>query len=76
MDGIKSGGRPQQSRSANTLLITIDELAHELRVSRAAAWKWLAAGKLPRPIRLGDRCPRWRRADIEQWLANGGRVEN
>ena len=28
-----------------------------------------AAGQFPQPVRLGQRCTRWRAADVRAWLA-------
>ena len=30
--------------------------------------KYLAAGKLPQPMRLGDRIIRWSRRSLDEWL--------
>ena len=51
-----------------TLLLTADHLAKLLCVSRLSIWRWRAAGRLPAPLRIG-RVIRWRRSEIETWLA-------
>lgn len=45
--------------------------ARLLGVSRATFFKLHAAGKLPMPVYLTPRCPRWRRAELLAWLAAG-----
>lgn len=59
-----------------TLLLSAADLARELRVSIRTLRAWDAAGRIPRPIRLGH-AVRWERAELVRWLAAGGplRVE-
>ena len=52
------------------LLLTAEELAGLLRVSRSHVWKLHAMGRLPLPVRLG-RAVRWNRTEIEEWLSAG-----
>lgn len=47
------------------------DTAKLLGISRAQLWKLHAAGKVPLPVRLGSRAPRWRRDELERWLAAG-----
>jgi len=54
-------------------LLTLDEAAHALGMSRRTAERSIARGDFPvAPVQLGRR-RRWRRADIERWL-NGEEV--
>ena len=50
------------------LLLTADALARLLAVSKLSIWRWRSAGRLPAPLRIG-RVIRWRRSEIETWLA-------
>jgi len=43
------------------------ELARRFSVSRITVWRWAQQGRFPRPVRLGENCTRWRRADVEAW---------
>lgn len=43
-------------------------------VSRASIWRWVQAGRLPKPLKLSPGCTRWRSSDIEQWEAKRGEV--
>jgi excisionase family DNA binding protein len=48
----------------------ISELADVLGLSRGTIRKWLAQGVIPKPVEIdGNR--RWRRHEIEDWLAAG-----
>jgi predicted DNA-binding transcriptional regulator AlpA len=31
-------------------------------------WRWVAEGKLPRPLRLSSKCVRWWSSDVERFL--------
>lgn len=56
-------------RSAN-LLISAEELATILKVSKRTLWRLLSGAKLPRPVHVG-RSPRWRLNEINAWIAAG-----
>lgn len=53
------------------LAVPAAEAAALLGVSRSQLYKLNSQGKLPSPIRLGTRAPRWRVSDLEAWLAAG-----
>lgn len=55
-------------------MLTDTEISNLIKVSRRQIWKLLAMGRLPEPIRIG-RSVRWRRADIDSWIANGCKVQ-
>lgn len=50
--------------------IDVHAVARKASVSPATIWRLRAAGKMPAPIRIGHSI-RWRRADIEAWIAAG-----
>ena len=50
------------------LLFDAALLARLTSRSVRSIWRDLAAGRLPRPIRLGGSV-RWRRSDVESWIA-------
>jgi excisionase family DNA binding protein len=50
------------------LLLTIRDVSKLLGISQRAIWGWANDGKFPPPLELG-RLRRWRREDIEAWLA-------
>ncbi len=47
------------------------EAAALLGISRAQFFKLHAAGRLPAPVYLGTRAPRWLVAELRDWLAAG-----
>ncbi|WP_211622753.1 helix-turn-helix transcriptional regulator [Paraburkholderia domus] len=56
-------------------LITADELAAILCVSRQSIDFRLRAGKIPRPVVREKRCVRWRAGDVREWLDGMQQVE-
>lgn len=49
-------------------LLTISEVAAELRISRAAFYRWRQQGKGPASVRLPGGAVRIRRAALAEWL--------
>ena len=51
-------------------LLDVSALGRMLSCSRATVYRLCDAGKMPRPVKLGS-LTRWRRSDIEEWIADG-----
>lgn len=66
--GLASRQRPTYPASA--VVVTADQLAVWLQVSKRTLWRLRAEGLLPPPLRLGKSI-RWRASVIEEWLAGG-----
>lgn len=49
-------------------LVLLKELCQMLRITDRTCRTWLAAGRLPPPLRLGRRKLAWRREVIDQFL--------
>jgi excisionase family DNA binding protein len=54
-------------RDVGLELLTIDEVAAHLRVSRKTLYNWRAIGTGPHGFRVG-RTVRYRRESVERWL--------
>jgi excisionase family DNA binding protein len=52
------------------LVLTAEEVAELLCISRAHVFRLQRGGKLPAPVRFG-RSVRWARAELEAWLRAG-----
>jgi excisionase family DNA binding protein len=50
------------------LLLTVDEVAQLLGLSRRTVWRLRSTGRIPAPVRIG-RSVRWRRADVDEWIS-------
>lgn len=66
---INDGDTRADIRSAS-LLISPDELATILKVSKRTLWRLSSGGKLPGVIYVG-RSPRWRLDEINAWIVAG-----
>jgi excisionase family DNA binding protein len=51
-------------------LMTVKDIAKKLQLSPRSIWRMVNTGKMPAPVRL-IRSVRWKRSDIEQWIAFG-----
>ncbi|CAM3793903.1 AlpA family transcriptional regulator [Kerstersia gyiorum] len=58
------------SNQVGERLITDKEVAHLLGASRSWPWKLAQDGRLPAPIRITERCTRWRLSEIRAWMAD------
>lgn len=54
-----------------TELLTIKDIARLTKISERALRRWDSSGKMPRPIRRGQRIVRWPADVIEQWIVGG-----
>jgi len=55
---------------AAPLVLTARDAAALLKIGKSTFLRLHAAGKVPQPVRFG-RSVRWRRAEIEAWVAAG-----
>ena len=51
-------------------LLRTKDAARFLRVSPSTLRRWVRAGSIPLPIKMGSRVAVWRRLDLEQFIAN------
>lgn len=58
--------------STARLALSAAEVARLLGVARSQVFKLVAAGRFPKPIRVGRRTPRWLMPDLEEYLKKGG----
>jgi predicted DNA-binding transcriptional regulator AlpA len=62
---------PTTPFDSERLALSAMDAAAVLGISRAQFWKLHAAGKLPQPVYLGTKAPRWRATELRDWLAAG-----
>jgi predicted DNA-binding transcriptional regulator AlpA len=53
------------------MALTPVDSARVIGVSRAQLWKLHGSGRLPKPVYLGTRAPRWLYEELRAWLAAG-----
>lgn len=64
----KAENTPEQA--ARPMLLTARGVAFETGTSEATIWRWNAKDpSFPAPVKLSAGCTRWRRADVEAWIA-------
>jgi excisionase family DNA binding protein len=51
--------------------LTVKDVAGRLKISIRKVFRLKASGELPPSIKIG-RCLRWREADIDKWIDDGG----
>ena len=51
-------------------VVNADTAAAMVGVSPRSWWRFVSAGKAPRPVRLGS-CVRWRLSDLRNWIGEG-----
>lgn len=54
------------------LALSAAEVACLLGTARSQIFKLVAAGRFPKPTRLGKKNPRWLVSDLEDYLKGGG----
>jgi predicted DNA-binding transcriptional regulator AlpA len=60
-----------RTSSSDRLLLSAEDLASMLSISRATLWRMVSAGKLPLPLRPSPGIVRWRREEITRWVDAG-----
>lgn len=69
--GGSTGRKPTTDEPDNRpRLITADELAAILRMSKRSVWRLVGTGEIPEPLHVGG-STRWNLAEIEAWLDAG-----
>ena len=59
--------------TSRSKLLRIREVAEWLGVSQSAIYKWVAEGRFPPPVKLGDEsqkrvASRWIEAEVQKWI--------
>lgn len=56
------------TRLAGVTLLNAKQLAALIGCHSRHVWRLQSAGELPKPLRIGERCVRWRLCDVEKWI--------
>ena len=51
--------------------LPLKEVLCRYSIGRTTAYRWMAEGKLPKPVKLGPRTVRWRESDLLYWEQGG-----
>jgi excisionase family DNA binding protein len=68
-DPASAYANPERT-APDTALLSVDEVSTYLTCSTRHVRRLADSGAMPRPLRLGSLI-RWRRVDIERWVADG-----
>jgi prophage regulatory protein len=49
-------------------MLTVRQLASLLKLSPRTIWRWLAQGRLPKPVRYSRTCVRWKASSIRAYV--------
>jgi prophage regulatory protein len=52
----------------------IKDLTQLFKVNASTIWRWLAAGKMPAPLKIAANTTAWRVDEINEWIASRPRV--
>jgi predicted DNA-binding transcriptional regulator AlpA len=61
---------PTQHSLAPPELLSAQAVSRMLGIGTRSLWRYIAAGKVPRPVRIG-RAVRWRRLELDDWIKAG-----
>jgi predicted DNA-binding transcriptional regulator AlpA len=61
----------QPANELQPLVTDAEGLAGVLHIGISTLWKLDSAGRIPRGLRIGERCRRWELSEIQAWLAAG-----
>ena len=53
---------------ASYMVTQAEVLKDYIKVNRSTLWRWVRAGKFPKPAKTESRKLFWHRSDLEQWL--------
>lgn len=61
------------TKNSNNLLpiegyVRANTLAPLLGIAVVTLWRWSAAGKIPKPVKLGERVTAWRAEEVRNWM--------
>ncbi len=49
--------------------VRVATVARTLNISIGTVWRWSAAGKFPKPVKISGRVTGWLVADVRAWIA-------
>ena len=50
-------------------LLTVKDVCGILKLSRSRLYAHVESGRIPKPLYIAPKVPRWRRDAIERWIA-------
>ena len=62
--GRKPRPGPKPPYLAEDPLLNVDEASAEVNVAKSTFWREVKAGRMPAPIHVTPKCPRWKRSEL------------
>lgn len=56
-------------------LLDCRQVEEYVSLRRTTIYKMIGEGSFPAPVRIGPRASRWRRAELDEWIAQLPRAE-
>jgi prophage regulatory protein len=56
--------------------VRVATVARTLNISIGTVWRWSAAGKFPKPVKISGRVTGWPVADVRAWIAEKSNPAN
>jgi predicted DNA-binding transcriptional regulator AlpA len=68
--GAKRTAAPASDDPDDSLLLNVRQLSRLVSMSVTSTWRAVSAGRLPRPVYISPKAPRWRRSEVEKVVAD------
>ena len=62
--GRKPRPGPKPTYVAADPLLSVEEASAEVNVAKSTFWREVKAGRMPAPIHVTPKCPRWKRSEL------------
>ena len=59
----------RSSRKDEPEFVSANDICNRLSIARSTINKWQETRKFPLPIKIGNYCNRWRKAEVDSWIA-------
>lgn len=56
-------------------MLTAREVCSALKISLATLYRSISAGRLPKPVKIGERASRWRSSDLAEFIDGLGKPD-
>ena len=58
-----------------TRILRRPHVLDRIGASRATLYRWMEAGRFPRPVRLGPQAVGWREDEVDEWIESRERAD-
>ena len=65
----RRSGSERASRKDEPEFVSAGDICTRLSIARSTINKWQETRKFPLPIKIGNYCNRWRKTEVDAWVA-------